>query len=172
MRAISRVIAVTVLFTFVGIAPADAWWRYAEWGLSEGQIMTASGGRAVPCRAAAGVCAPTSDGGQPRLFVESLEMVGMPASVSFVFDAEGRLSRTIVLFPNADYGLICNLLQGIHGQAIDDRPGQAPVKVWQDIKADLHHRRQPAPDHRSSQRRAAQADGRGMVMLAARGCRS
>jgi hypothetical protein len=134
MRAISRVIAVTVLLTFVGIAPAGAWWRYAEWGLSEGQIMTASVGRAVPCRADAVVCAPTSDGGQPRLFVESLEMVGMPASVSFVFDAEGRLSRTIVLFPNAAYGLICNLLQGIHGQAIDDRPGQAPVKVWQDIK--------------------------------------
>jgi hypothetical protein len=112
--------------------------------------------------------------GQPRLFVESLEMVGMPASVSFVFDAEGRLSRTIVLFPNAAYGLICNLLQGIHGQAIDDRPGQAPVKVWQDIKADLPSPpRQPAPDRRSStNRRTAQADGRGMVILAARGCRS
>lgn len=65
MPAISRVIAVTVLLTFVGIAPAGAWWRYAEWGLSEGQIMTASVGRAVPCRAHAVVCAPTSDGGSP-----------------------------------------------------------------------------------------------------------
>ena len=63
MPAISRVIAVTVLLTFVGIAPAGAWWRYAEWGLSEGRIMTASGGRAVPCGADAVVCAPTSDGG-------------------------------------------------------------------------------------------------------------
>ena len=27
MPAISRVIAVTVLLTFVGIAPAGAWWR-------------------------------------------------------------------------------------------------------------------------------------------------
>jgi hypothetical protein len=53
-----------------------------------------------------------------------------PASAWWSY-AEWRLSRTIVLFPNADYGLICNLLQGIHGRAIDDRLGQAPVKVWQ-----------------------------------------
>ena len=32
MRAISRVIAVTVLLTFVGIAPAGAWWRSPELG--------------------------------------------------------------------------------------------------------------------------------------------
>jgi hypothetical protein len=61
-------------------------------------------------------------------------MVGMPASVSFVFDAEGKLSRTIVLFPNADFGLISSLLTGIHGQAVDDRAGPPPVKVWQDKK--------------------------------------
>ena len=59
-------------------------------------------------------------------------MVGMPASASFVFDAEGRLSRTIVLFPNADFALICSLLQGIHGQPVDDRPGRSSVKVWRD----------------------------------------
>jgi hypothetical protein len=134
MSAISRLFAATVLVMFVGIAPASAWWSYAEWGLSESQILAASSGRAVPCRADAVVCASTSDGGQPKLFVESVEMVGMPASVSFVFDAEGKLSRTIVLFPNADYGLICGLLQGIHGQAIDDRPGQPAAKVFQDKK--------------------------------------
>ena len=134
MSALFRLLAATALVMFVGIAPASAWWQYAEWGLTEGQIRTASSGRAVPCRADAPVCAPTSDGGQPRLFVESLEMVRMPASVSFVFDAEGRLSRTIVLFPNADYGLICGLLQGIHGEAIDDRPGPPAVKVFQDRK--------------------------------------
>jgi len=134
MHAISRLVAATVLVMFVGIAPAGAWWSYAARGLSESQIMAARSGRAVPCREDALVCARTSDGGQPRLFVESVEIVGMPASVSFVFDAEGRLSRTIVLFPNADFGLISSLLQGIHGQPIDDRPGQAPVKVWQDKK--------------------------------------
>jgi hypothetical protein len=54
--------------------------------------------------------------------VESLKMVGMPASASFVFVGEGRLNQTIVLFPNADFALVCNLLQGIHGQPVDDRP--------------------------------------------------
>ena len=44
------------------------------------------------------------------------------------------MSRTIVLFPNADFGLICGLLQGIHGEAIDDRPGPAAAKVFQDKK--------------------------------------
>ena len=134
MPAISRLLASVVLAMIVGIAPANAWWSYAEWGLTESQILSASSGRAVPCHEGAPVCAHTSDGGQPSLFVESVEMVGMPASVSFVFDAEGKLSRTIVLFPNADFGLITNLLQGIHGQAIDDRPGPPPVKVWQDKK--------------------------------------
>jgi hypothetical protein len=132
MPAISRLIAATVLVMFVGIAPASAWWSYAEWGLSESQILSASSGRAVPCREGVPVCARTSDGGQPALFVESVQMVGMPASVSFVFDAGGRLSRTIVLFPNADFALICNLLQGIHGQPNDDRPGPPAIKLWQD----------------------------------------
>jgi len=134
MPAIFRLLAATVIVIFAGIAPASAWWSYAEWGLSESQILSASSGRAVPCRADAPVCATTPDGGQPRLFVESVEMVRMPASVSFVFDAEGRLSRTIVLFPNADFGLISDLLTGIHGEAVDDRPGPPPVKVWQDKK--------------------------------------
>jgi hypothetical protein len=134
MPAISRVGAATMLAMFVGIAPASAWWSYAEWGLSEAQIRAASSGRAVPCREDAVICAPTSDGGRPRLFVESVQMVGMPASVSFTFDAQGKLSRTIVLFPNGDFGLICSLLQGIHGEPVDDRPGQTPVKVWQDKK--------------------------------------
>ena len=134
MSVIARLLAATVLVMFVGIAPASAWWSYAEWGLSESQILSASSGRAVPCRADALVCASTPDGGQPKLFVESVQMVGMPASVSFVFDAEGKLSRTIVLFPNADYGLICSLLQGIHGEAMDDRPGPPATKVFHDKK--------------------------------------
>ena len=134
MPAFSRLLASVVLAMIVGIAPANAWWSYAEWGLSQSQILSASSGRAVPCREGIPVCAGTSDGGQPSLFVESVEMVGMPASVSFVFDAEGKLSRTIVLFPNADFGLISNLLTGIHGEAVDGRPGPPPVKIWQDKK--------------------------------------
>jgi hypothetical protein len=132
MRAVSRLVAFIVLATFAGIAPAGAWWRYAEWGLSESQLMTASSGQAVPCRPDVAVCARTANGAQPSLFVESVQMVGMPASVSFAFDAGGLLNQTIVLFANADFALIANLLQGIHGQPVEDRPGDPPVRVWRD----------------------------------------
>jgi hypothetical protein len=125
---------VAAAFALLLAGPANAWWSYAEWGLSQSQILSASSGRAVPCREGIAVCARTSDGGQPSLFVEAVEMVGMPASVSFVFDAEGKLSRTIVLFPTADFGLISNLLTGIHGEAVDARPGPPLAKVWQDKK--------------------------------------
>ncbi len=131
MVAAARLVAMSCLLVLAGAGPAGAWWQYAEWGLSEGQIRTASSGQAVPCRADAPVCARTSIG-EPRLFVELLQMVGMPASASFVFDAQGRLIQTIVLFPNADFALVCSLLQGIHGTAIEDRPGEPPVRVWRD----------------------------------------
>ena len=132
MRIIFPLVAAAFAMLLAG--PANAWWSYAEWGLSQSQILSASSGRAVPCREGIPVCARTSDGGQPSLFVEAVEMVRMPASVSFVFDAGGKLSRTVVLFPNSDFGLISNPLTGIHGEAVDERPGPPPVKTWQDKK--------------------------------------
>jgi hypothetical protein len=63
---------------------------------------------------------------------QSTQMLGMPASVSFSFDAAGGLSETVVQFSNANFALICNLLQGIHGQPIEDRAGAPPVRVWRD----------------------------------------
>jgi hypothetical protein len=59
-------------------------------------------------------------------------MVGMPATVSFVFNGEGRLSETVVLFPNADFGLISSLMTGIQGQAADDNSGDPPTRTWRD----------------------------------------
>ena len=50
MPTIYRLIAATVLVMLVGIAPASAWRSYAECGLNESQVMTASSGKAVPCR--------------------------------------------------------------------------------------------------------------------------
>ena len=132
MSAISRFLAATVLVMFTGIGPANAWWQYAEWGLTESQIRAASRGQAVPCRQDAAVCATTPNGQQPRLFVESIQMLGLPASVSFSFDAGGRLIETVVRFSNADFALITNLLQGIHGQPGEDRPGTPPVRVYRD----------------------------------------
>ena len=134
MIAIARLVIAASVAMCACAAPASAWWRYAEWGMTEGQIMAASVGQAVPCREGVPVCATTPAGGVPRLFVESLEMVGLPASVSFVFDANGQLSQTMVLFPNADLALASSLVQGIHGTPADDRPGDSDSRVWRDDK--------------------------------------
>jgi hypothetical protein len=132
VRALIHLVAAASAVLLAGVGPANAWWQYAEWGLSETQLMTASSGQAVPCRQDAPVCATTPNGQQPKLFVESTQMLGMPASVSFSFDAAGKLTETVVRFSNADFALITNLLQGIHGQAVEDRPGTPPVRVWRD----------------------------------------
>jgi hypothetical protein len=132
MLAIYRLTAATVLVMLIGAAPASAWWSYAQWGLNESQLMSASSGQAVPCRPDAPVCATTPNGKQPKLFVESIQMLGMPASVSFSFDAAGKLAETVVRFSNADFGLVSGLLQGIHGEPVEDRPGTPPVGVFRD----------------------------------------
>jgi hypothetical protein len=107
--------------------PAHAWWQYAEWGLTPAQIMSASSGQAVPCRAEAPVCKPPPGGLQPSYFVEHLTMVGMPASASFAFDSGGKLVQTVVLFADSDPALLAGLLQGIHGKPVDEARG-----VWRD----------------------------------------
>lgn len=132
MPATCRIMAAAVLVMLAGAAPANAWWSYAEWGLSETQIRTASSGQAVPCRQDAPVCAPTPNGNQPRLFIESTQMLGMPAAVSFSFDAAGKLIETVVRFTNADFALVSNLLRGIHGEPVEDRPGTPPVRIFRD----------------------------------------
>jgi hypothetical protein len=130
MRAIFHL--VVAAFALVLAGPANAWWSYAQWGFSESQLMAASSGQAVPCRQDAPVCAKTPNSNQPRLFIESTQMLGMPASVSFSFDTAGKLTETVVWFSNADFALISNLLQGIHGQPVEDRPGTPLVRVWRD----------------------------------------
>ena len=107
--------------------PAHAWWQYAEWGFTPSQIMSASSGQAVPCRTDAPVCTPPPGGLQPSLFVERLEMVGMPASTSFAFNSDGKLAQTVVLFPDSDPALLTGLLQGIHGKPMDEAQ-----RVWRD----------------------------------------
>jgi hypothetical protein len=130
MRAIFYLVAAASALLLA--SPANAWWSYAQWGLNESQLMSASSGQAGPCRQDAPVCATTPNGNQPRLFIASIQMLGMPASVSFSFDAAGKLTETVVRFSNADFALISDLLQGIHGQAVEDRPGTPPVRIWRD----------------------------------------
>ena len=69
--------------------------------MTEGQVAAASQGQAVPCTAAAPVCAQTADGAAPRLHIPSVNVIGLPASTAFFFDANGHLIQTVVLFTNA-----------------------------------------------------------------------
>jgi hypothetical protein len=73
MTAVVHFVAIVCVLVLAGSGPVSAWWQYAEWGLSDGQIRTASSGHAVPCRPDAPVCASTPSG-QLRFFVESLKM--------------------------------------------------------------------------------------------------
>jgi hypothetical protein len=132
--ALVRFVSVASLAFLAGVGPASAWWRYAEWGKSEAQIVAASRGAAAPCRPDAPVCGRTANGATPVLFIPSVETIGLAASVAFAFDAKGQLNQTIVLFPNAEFELVCRILQSVHGNPIDDRPGASPVRVWRDDK--------------------------------------
>ena len=134
MTALARLAVLACAMLLAGAAPASAWWRYAEWGMTEGQLAAASRGEAVPCREGVPVCARTANGGVPRLFVVSVSMVGMPASTAFVFDADGKLSQTVVLFPTVDFDLISNSLRGIHGEPTDGGATASANRVWRDGK--------------------------------------
>jgi hypothetical protein len=122
-----RSLILALLLAIATAAPAHAWWQYAEWGLTPAQVMSASSGQAVPCRAEAPVCKPPPGGLQPSHFVERLTMVGMPASASFGFDGYKKLVQTVVLFVDSDPALMAGLLQGIYGRPVDE--GQ---RMWRD----------------------------------------
>ena len=135
MRTVALSIAVALLATMAGAHPAAAWWRFAEWGLSEDQLVAASRGQTVPCRADVPACSSALAGGAvPRLVIEQVDMVGLHGATSFVFDGKGALVQTIVLFPNVDFAQASGMLHGIHGQPAEDRPGAAAVRVWRDEK--------------------------------------
>ena len=132
MIAITRLMIVASVATLTGTGPAAAWWRYAEWGMTEGQIIAASQGQAVPCSAGAPVCARTASGATPGLHIPSVNVIGLAASTAFVFDVNGQLSQTIVLFTGADPELVSNAMQGSLGIAADDRLSAPGTKVWRD----------------------------------------
>lgn len=135
MRTVALAFAVALLATMTGAHPAAAWWRFAEWGLSEDQLVAASRGQAVPCRADVAACSSALAGGAaPRLVIEKVDMVGLHGATSFVFDAKGTLVQTIVVFPNVDFTQASGMLHGIHGQPTEDRPGAAAARVWRDEK--------------------------------------
>jgi hypothetical protein len=127
-----RTIILAALVLAASVGAADAYWSYAQWGMTETQLASASGGHAAPCRPSVPVCARPPGGTAPSHFVENLTMVGMPASASFAFDGQGQLNQTALLFAGTDLELMSGLLQGVHGEPVEDRPGSPPARVWRD----------------------------------------
>ena len=71
-----RIFALATLLVIASISGANAWWSYAQWGLSESALLSASSGRAMPCRPDVPVCAIglgsnliVRDGGVPGVVV-------------------------------------------------------------------------------------------------------
>lgn len=77
MIALTRLAVVACTTVLATAGAAAAWWRYAQRGMTEGQLIAASSGEAVPCRDGVPECAGTA-GGVPRPFVESVNMIGLP----------------------------------------------------------------------------------------------
>jgi hypothetical protein len=127
-----RIFALATLLVIASISGANAWWSYAQWGLSESALLSASSGRAMPCRPDVPVCAAPSGGIAPSLFVDGITMIGMPASASFAFDGQRGLVQTLVLFPNAEPALLSSLLLGIHGKPVEDPSTTPPTQTWRD----------------------------------------
>jgi len=127
-----RIFALATLLAIANISGAHAWWSYAQWGLTESALLSASSGQAMPCRPDVPVCAAPPGGMAPSLFVNSITMIGMPASVSFAFDGQRGLVQTLVSFPNADPALLSSLLLGIHGKSVEDPSTTPPTQTWRD----------------------------------------
>jgi hypothetical protein len=109
--------------------PACAYWRYAEWGMTQTQVMSAGRGQAAQCQPHLAGC----DNGA-GLVIENTQMLGLPCAVTFFFDEQGRLNRTVVTFARTDFAMVANLLQGIHGSPVSQQPGGMPSGVWRDTR--------------------------------------
>ncbi len=60
-----RIVGLSAVLLLAAAGPAAAWWQYAEWGIDQGQLAAASGGRAVPCRPGVPVCGAPAGGRRP-----------------------------------------------------------------------------------------------------------
>jgi len=127
MRAFLLVAFMVVFCT----SSANAYWQYAKWGMTEGQILAANQGRVLPCATDVPACA-TKGEHDPKFFVEGLRMLSHPVTVSFAFDEGGRLTQTVVVFPDTDFAVVAKMLTGINGTPVSERPGSRPTAMWRD----------------------------------------
>src|SRR5262245_29512374 len=80
-----RALVLAMILVALSVQAAKAWWQYAKWGMTEGQLLAANQGRVSPCTPDVPACAATGGAHQPKFFVEGIHMLAMPVSVSFGF---------------------------------------------------------------------------------------
>lgn len=131
-----RALVLAMILVAFSVHAAKAWWQYAKWGMTEGQILAANQGRVTPCTPDVPACAATVGAHQPKFFVDGIHMLAMPVSVSFGFDESGRLDQTVVVFPDSEFTVVAKMLTGINGNPISERPGAKPVATWRDDRRD------------------------------------
>lgn len=125
------------LVSFVG--PAQAWWDFAKWGMTEQQVVAASKGRAQACtQSERGACARLMSPSTmatvavPRLSIPSINIAGESASVSFFFDDAQKLTRTFANFQSTHYRRVVDLLNGTYGAPVEQRGGTFATSTWRD----------------------------------------
>jgi hypothetical protein len=124
-----RTIIAAALLLLGAANSAWAYWQYAEWGMTQTQVMSAGRGQAAPCQPQLAGCANGAG-----LIIENTQMLGLPCAVTFFFDGQGRLDRTVVTFTKTDFAMVASLLQGIHGSPVSQQAGNTPSGVWRDTR--------------------------------------
>lgn len=127
-----RALLLAVILTGLSVCPANAWWQYARWGMTEGQILAANQGRVTPCTPDVPACAIRAGMLEPKFYVDGLRMLSMPVTVSFGFDEGGGLNQTVVVFADTDFTVVAKMLSGFHGNPVGERSGARPVGIWRD----------------------------------------
>jgi hypothetical protein len=123
-------------FSLVCSSPAFAWWDYAKWGMTPQQLTAASKGRMKERTAPTGCLSGRNGTPVPTHQVEGLEIVGLPATANFAFDAQNKLIRTEICFsdvhgPNPAYR-VSQALIATYGMPAAKEGGSFPSWAWRD----------------------------------------
>lgn len=131
-------IAISVSVFMGSATRADAWWEYAQWGISAKQLMAASDGRLKQCERSIPICRPPYAARLPDYYIENVTTLGLSGDAGFCFDSSGHLMRTVLVFtkniPTAKE--VRDELDGAYGRPAADNGGAIDIVTWRDRKRD------------------------------------
>ena len=119
-----RRILLALVALLVSSSPAWAWWEFAKWGMTRDQITAASAGKAA-------VRDPT----EPSLYLENVEVGDLRATVQFMFNPEGGLAKTTLVF-DGEFAArsLMSSLSAVYGKPVDERGSPWPMATWQNAE--------------------------------------